>query len=154
MGTSIRRGAVDPKIVPFLQYLSSQTQFILKGIPKELSELLDTNLTDSIVAQSQEITSTVEKIARDLKIPEGLNLQNIDTMFDQINGSIDQMTQQISPWLINSFSEISDAPLHAKQHHKPRANFRLCSAVDLHTSLTYPLDNRTHNRLSFDFFTV
>lgn len=109
MGTSIRRGTVDPKIVPFLQYLSSQTQFILKGIPKELSELLDTNLTERIVAQSQEIASTVEKISKDLKIPEGLNLQNIDTLFGQINASIDQMTQQISPWLINSFSEIADS---------------------------------------------
>jgi hypothetical protein len=109
MGTSIRRGVVDPKIVPFLQYLSSQTQFILKGIPKELSEILDTNLTERIVAQSQEIASTVEKIAKDLKIPEGLNLQNIDTLFGQINSSIDQMTQQISPWLINSFSEIANS---------------------------------------------
>jgi len=109
IGTSIRRGVVDPKIVPFLQYLSSQTQFILKGIPKELSEILDTNLTERIVAQSQEIASTVEKIAKDLKIPEGLNLRNIDTLFDQISASIDQMTQQISPWLINSFSEIADS---------------------------------------------
>jgi len=109
MGISIRRGVVDPKIVPFLQYLSSQTQFILKGIPKELSEILDTNLTERIVAQSQEIASTVEKIAKDLKIPEGLNLQNIDTLFGQINSSIDQMTQQISPWLINSFSEIANS---------------------------------------------
>ncbi len=109
IGTSIRRGVVEPKIVPFLQYLSSQTQFILKGIPKELSELLDKNLTERIVAQSQEIASTVEKIAKDLKIPEGLNLQNIDTLFGHINGSIDQLTQQISPWLINSFSEIADS---------------------------------------------
>ncbi len=107
--TNIRKGIVDPKIVPFLQYLSSQTQFILKGIPKELSELLDTNLTKRIATQSQEIASTVEKIARDLKIPEGLNLQNIDTLFGQINASIDQMTQQISPLLINSFKEISDS---------------------------------------------
>lgn len=105
----IQQGAFDQKIVPYLQYLASQTQFILKGIPKELSELIDKNHIDRISAQAHKITSSVEKIAEDLKIPEGMNLQNIDTLFNQITGSIEQMTQQISPWLINSFSEIAGA---------------------------------------------
>jgi hypothetical protein len=105
----IQKGAFDPKVVPYLQYLASQTQFILKGVPKELSELLDNTITDRIVSQAQEITSVVQKISKDLKIPEGFKLQNIDTLFDQVTTSIDQMTQQISPWLVNSFSEISDA---------------------------------------------
>ena len=106
---SIREGAFDRKTVPFLKYLASQTQFILKSIPDELKSLLDKDLTKRISDQSQEIVSSVENIVKNLKIPEEINIQNLGSLVDQIRGSIDQMTQQLSPWLVNSFSEIADS---------------------------------------------
>ncbi|MFX1520474.1 MAG: hypothetical protein ACFFCD_11195 [Promethearchaeota archaeon] len=105
----IQEGALDSKAVPYLKYLASQTQFILKSIPEEIKSLLNKDLTSQIYTQSQEIVSTVEKVTKDLKIPEKIKLQNLGNLIEQINGSIEQMTQQISPWLINSFSEIANS---------------------------------------------
>jgi len=103
---SINLGSVDDATATYLKYTADQTQFILKATPTEFGSLIDNNLTESINNQSQEIASTVEGIANDMKLPEWMTSENFGA-FDQIRSSTDQLIDQINPVLVKSFPDLS-----------------------------------------------
>ncbi|MFX1520476.1 MAG: hypothetical protein ACFFCD_11205, partial [Promethearchaeota archaeon] len=154
---SINKGAVDDATTNYLKYTASQTQFILKATPTEYASLLDNNLITNINTQSQEIVSMAEGIAQDMKLPEGMTPENLG-VFDQIKLSIDQMTGQINPALVKSFSELSKIAQNLIAETKnegkilPGVTYQLKSLVSagegLYSSIVEPLSGTLGNSLN------